>query len=394
MSVSFIALSVLFFGFYALLSNFKKQKKSFNFRVLSALAAGLLFGGAIQLVFGVGNVATSGFAELISVFGKGYIKLLQMIVIPLVFVAMISSIMNVEGGGALSRIAPKIIGILLFTCAISAAVGIASIYLFGIDANALVSTIGTNSAIEARGDSLVATQDAMASSGLSGMALSIIPTNIFDMLTGSQRTSTLSTVLFGMFLGYCILQVKNRKPEKVLLQQISAELTCGPLYLVHRLDKMTSGLLLLARHAQAASILSQQFQQRTVEKYYLALSDQKPRKKQGLIKGDMERSRRGSWKLTTGLRNPAITRFFSCAPMPGLRLFLLRPLTGKTHQLRVALKSVGAAIIGDTRYHGVSEPSADRGYLHAWGLAFDWQGERQTYLQRPMHACGLTALLS
>ncbi|MCG9568715.1 cation:dicarboxylate symporter family transporter [Vibrio chagasii] len=215
MSVSFIGLSILFFGFYALLSNFKKQKKSFNFRVLSALAAGLLFGGAIQLVFGVGNVATSGFAELISVFGKGYIKLLQMIVIPLVFVAMISSIMTVEGGGALSRIAPKIIGILLFTCAISAAVGIASIYLFGIDANALVSTIGTNSAIEARGDSLVATQDAMASSGLSGMALSIIPTNIFDMLTGSQRTSTLSTVLFGMFLGYCILQVKNRKPEKV-----------------------------------------------------------------------------------------------------------------------------------------------------------------------------------
>ncbi len=124
----------------------------------------LLFGGAIQLVFGVGNVATAGFAELISVFGKGYIKLLQMIVIPLVFVAMISSIMNVEGGGALSRIAPKIIGILLFTCAISAAVGIASIYLFGIDANALVSTIGTNSAIEARGDSLIATQDAMASS--------------------------------------------------------------------------------------------------------------------------------------------------------------------------------------------------------------------------------------
>ena len=179
------------------------------------------------------------------------------------------------------------------------------------------------------------------------------------------------------------ISVHRDDAEAGLLQQISAELNCGPLYLVHRLDKMTSGLLLLARHAQAASILSQQFQQRTVEKYYLALSDQKPRKKQGLIKGDMERSRRGSWKLTTGLSNPAITRFFSCAPMPGLRLFLLRPLTGKTHQLRVALKSVGAAIIGDTRYHGVSAPSADRGYLHAWGLAFDWQGERQTYLCDP-----------
>ncbi|MGR5221289.1 cation:dicarboxylate symporter family transporter [Vibrio parahaemolyticus] len=215
MSLTFIALCILFLGFYAVLANFKKQKKSFNFRVLSALVAGLLFGGAIQLVLGFGNEATTGFAEFISIFGKGYIKLLQMIVIPLVFVAMISSIMNVDGSGALSKIAPKIIGILIFTVAISAAVGIASIYIFNIDANALVSTIGTNSAIEARGDRLIATQDAMASSGLSGLVLSIIPANIFDMLTGSQRTSTLSTVLFGMFLGYSILQVKKRKPEKV-----------------------------------------------------------------------------------------------------------------------------------------------------------------------------------
>ncbi|MGR5244874.1 cation:dicarboxylate symporter family transporter [Vibrio sp. PNB23_22_6] len=215
MSISFIALSALFFGFYALLVTLKKQKKTFNFRVLSALAAGLLFGGAIQVVFGVGNTATAGFAELISLFGKGYIKLLQMIVIPLVFVAMISSIMNVDGNGALSKIAPKIIGVLIVTVTISAIVGIASVYLFGIDANALVSVVGTNSAIEARGDSLLATQDAMVNSGLSGLALSIIPSNIFEMLTGSERTSTLSTVLFGMFLGYSILQVKKRKPEKV-----------------------------------------------------------------------------------------------------------------------------------------------------------------------------------
>ena len=214
MNISFIILSVLFFGFYVLLARFKKQKQSFNFRVLSALAAGLLFGGVIQAVFGVDNVATSGFAELISLFGKGYIKLLQMVVIPLVFVAMISSIMNVDGDGALSKIAPKIIAILIVTVAISAVVGIASIYLFGIDANTLVNIVGTNSAIEARGDSLLATQNAMASTGLSGLALSIIPANIFEMLTGSQRASTLSTVLFGMFLGYSILQVKKRQPEK------------------------------------------------------------------------------------------------------------------------------------------------------------------------------------
>ncbi len=215
MSLTFIVLCILFLGFYAVLSRFKKQKKSFNYRVLSALVGGLLFGGAIQITLGFGNEAVSGFAEFISVFGKGYIKLLQMIVIPLVFVAMISSIMNVDGSGALSKIAPKVIGILILTVAISAIVGVASIYIFGIDANALVSTVGSNSAIEARGDALVSTQQSMANNGLAGLALSIIPSNVFDMLTGSQRTSTLSTVLFGMFLGFSILQVKKRRPEKV-----------------------------------------------------------------------------------------------------------------------------------------------------------------------------------
>ncbi|WP_417222228.1 TIGR01621 family pseudouridine synthase [Amphritea sp.] len=175
------------------------------------------------------------------------------------------------------------------------------------------------------------------------------------------------------------ISVHRDQAEAGLLQQISTALNCGPLYLVHRLDKMTSGLLILARHGEAASYLSRQFQAKTVEKYYIALSDQKPRKKQGLIKGDMERARRGSWKLTTTQNNPAITRFFSCSPQPGMRLFLLRPLTGKTHQLRVALKSIGAAILGDQRYHSVSDSPVDRGYLHAWSIAFDWQGQRCEY---------------
>ncbi|UJF16838.1 cation:dicarboxylase symporter family transporter [Vibrio sp. SS-MA-C1-2] len=215
MSMAFIMLSLLFFAFYFMLSKFKKQKKSFNYRVLSALVGGLLFGGAIQLVFGYGNESLAGFSELITVFGKGYIKLLQMIVIPLVFVAMISSIMNVDGNGALSKIAPKVIGVLLFTVAISAIIGVASIYLFGIDANTLVNSIGSSDAVAARGQSIMSAQSSLADKGLSGLALSIIPSNIFDMLTGSQRTSTLSTVLFGMFLGYCVLQVKKRKPEKI-----------------------------------------------------------------------------------------------------------------------------------------------------------------------------------
>ncbi len=179
------------------------------------------------------------------------------------------------------------------------------------------------------------------------------------------------------------VSVHRDQSETGLLEQIRADLNCAPLFLVHRLDKMTSGILLLACNAEAASYLSRQFQERRVEKYYLALSDQKPRKKQGLIKGDMERTRRGSWKLSATTDNPAITRFFSCSVEPGLRLFLLKPLTGKTHQLRVALKSIGAAIIGDERYYGASAKPMDRGYLHAWSLVFEWQGERCKYICDP-----------
>ncbi|NHI01586.1 MULTISPECIES: TIGR01621 family pseudouridine synthase [Oceanimonas] len=144
-------------------------------------------------------------------------------------------------------------------------------------------------------------------------------------------------------------------------------------YPVHRLDKMTTGALLLARTAEANRVLSAQFAARTTTKRYLALSDRKPVKKQGWVKGGMEKTRNGSWKLTRGETNPAVTHFYSTSLAPGLRGFMLQPHTGRTHQLRVALKSLGCPILGDDRYGG---SPADRGYLHAWRLAFDWQGER------------------
>ena len=215
MSLTLIGLFIAFLGFYFLLSQLKKHKKSFNYRVLTALIGGLVFGSLIQLTLGNHSVVAGEFSELISIFGSGYIKLLQMIVIPLVFVAMTASIMNVEGNGSLSKIAPKIIGVLIVTVAISAIVGIASIYVFNIDANSLVSVVGSNSAIEARNNNLVSTQELMTNNGLSELFLSIIPSNIFEMLTGAEKTSTLSTVLFGMFLGFSVLQVKKRKSEKV-----------------------------------------------------------------------------------------------------------------------------------------------------------------------------------
>lgn len=156
------------------------------------------------------------------------------------------------------------------------------------------------------------------------------------------------------------------------------------LFPVHRLDKMTSGLCLVALHKLAAQTFGRLFEERLVRKMYVAVSEKKPKKKQGIIKGGMSPSRRGQWKLTQELNNVAETRFCSCSLVPGKRLYFLEPKTGKTHQLRVAMKSIGSPILGDTRYGGgVSE----RGYLHACYLSFNWNGSIKSYFQLP-DECG------
>lgn len=152
------------------------------------------------------------------------------------------------------------------------------------------------------------------------------------------------------------------------------------LFPVHRLDKMTSGLCVVALNKSAAQAFGRLFEERRVSKLYVAISDKKPKKKQGLIKGGMSPSRRGQWKLTQTDVNVAETRFYSSSISPGKRLYFLEPKTGKTHQLRVAMKSIGAPILGDTRYGG---SESDRGYLHACYLSFLWKGEMEAYFLLP-----------
>lgn len=156
------------------------------------------------------------------------------------------------------------------------------------------------------------------------------------------------------------------------------------LYTVHRLDKVTSGLLLFAKNPETAKDISRQFRKRLVEKYYIALSDRKPRKKQGLIKGDMIKSRRGAWKLLRTMNNPAVTQFFSCSTRNNLRLFIIRPRSGKTHQVRVALKSIGSPVLGDPMYHGKEERAEiDRTYLHSYAIIFKVKGKEYCFVQAP-----------
>jgi len=156
------------------------------------------------------------------------------------------------------------------------------------------------------------------------------------------------------------------------------------LYPVHRLDKVTSGILVMAKTAETNRQLVEQFKTRQVEKYYLAISIKKPKKKQGMIKGDMTASRRGAWKLMPSQKNPAITQFFSVSMGEGIRLFILKPTTGKTHQIRVALKSLGAPIAGDLLYaDALSCENMDRVYLHAYSIAFTLNGTKHRFTQLP-----------
>lgn len=164
----------------------------------------------------------------------------------------------------------------------------------------------------------------------------------------------------------------------------AAKLLNCPLFPIHRLDKMTSGLVILAKNSETARVFTAMFENREIEKYYLAISLRKPKKKQGWVKGDMARARRGSWKLLKTTVNPAVTRFVSAPLREGERLFLVKPYTGKTHQIRVALKSLGAPIAGDVRYADAAEAAKEeRGYLHAYALQFEFNGETFSFIHRP-----------
>lgn len=180
------------------------------------------------------------------------------------------------------------------------------------------------------------------------------------------------------------ISVHDTDGEPGFLNLARVQLQIPELQLVHRLDKVTSGLLILAKSAKATTDLNKLFEEKSIQKYYIALSHYKPTKKQGTTKGGLEKSRRSGWKLTRSQSNYSVTQFFSQSVRDQLRLFILRPITGKTHQLRVVLKSLGSPIIGDPIYN--AQESADRTYLHCLALAFNWNN--QEVLVHALPKCG------
>jgi tRNA pseudouridine32 synthase/23S rRNA pseudouridine746 synthase len=170
-----------------------------------------------------------------------------------------------------------------------------------------------------------------------------------------------------------------------LVDAVRTQLEIQDLFTVHRLDRITSGLVLFARGREYARELSGLFRQRDVEKYYLSLSDRMPRKKRGIITGDMVKSRRGAYRLTRSRKNPAVTRYVCLGRTGRLVMFIVRPLTGRTHQVRVALKSIGAPVLGDPIYYrrSLSEKGTDRAYLHAFAMRFSIDGGEFSFVRIP-----------
>ncbi len=144
--------------------------------------------------------------------------------------------------------------------------------------------------------------------------------------------------------------------------------------IVHRLDRDTSGLLVLARGAEMHRLLSMAFAAREVSKRYVARVSGKPLETDGEINLPIivDWPNRPKQHVNYAMGKPSLTRYslLSHAAASNTSLLELEPITGRTHQLRVHLSEIGHPILGDTLYGGEVALAAERLLLHARLLSF------------------------
>src|SRR5689334_21963005 len=142
--------------------------------------------------------------------------------------------------------------------------------------------------------------------------------------------------------------------------------------IVHRLDKETSGCLVVAKTDEAHRRLSAQFAERKVEKIYLALVAGKLRRSTGTIHGEIGRHpvHRKKMSVTSRRGRPAKTDYRVLRSSAELSLVECRLHSGRTHQIRVHLHHLGHPVLGDKVYGGKFAKSYGRQMLHAWKLGF------------------------
>jgi 23S rRNA pseudouridine1911/1915/1917 synthase len=142
--------------------------------------------------------------------------------------------------------------------------------------------------------------------------------------------------------------------------------------IVHRLDRDTSGLLVVARTEAAHRALRAALQRREITREYLALVEGRPPARTGTIDAPLGRDRRVRTRMSTDTDVPraAITHFEIERALPRTTLLRVRLETGRTHQIRAHLRAIGHPVVGDPEYGTPERLGLERQFLHATRLAF------------------------
>ncbi|MFA1712143.1 L-cystine transporter [Peribacillus frigoritolerans] len=201
LAIMLVLLGVLFY--------MSKKHISFTKRVFTGLGLGIVFGLLLQYFYEPQSDAIVKSVDWFNIVGSGYVKFLQMIVMPLVFISILSAFTRLKLTSNIGKISVLIIGILLGTTAIAAAVGITSATVFNLEA----VQIEQGEAELSRGDQISETYGTIQDKTMPQQILELIPSNPFLDLTGARPTSTISVVIFAAFLGIAYLGVKRKQPE-------------------------------------------------------------------------------------------------------------------------------------------------------------------------------------
>ncbi len=202
-AINIIILLSVIFGLVLL----KKKRVSFTIRVILALTIGIIFGTILQLKYGASSDVVNQSNSWFSVIGTGYVRLLSMIVIPLIFISITSAIIN-QDSKKLGKMAAIIIAILLITTAISAFIGASSANLFNLSAEGF--QVGENE--QKAAENIETRLDGFKEKPIQQQIYEIIPTNIFYAMTGQGRSSTLSVVVFASFIGLAAIGLRKSNP--------------------------------------------------------------------------------------------------------------------------------------------------------------------------------------
>jgi 23S rRNA pseudouridine1911/1915/1917 synthase len=158
-----------------------------------------------------------------------------------------------------------------------------------------------------------------------------------------------------------------------LLAPLAAGGEEGRAGIVHRLDRDTSGLLVVSRSDEAHRLLQTALAERRITREYIALVEGRPPARSGTIEAPIGRDPRIRTRMTVGGINPreARTHFTLDRSLPETSLLRLHLDTGRTHQIRVHLQAIGHPVCGDPEYGTAGLLGLERQFLHATRLAFE-----------------------